>query len=145
MTLSYRVPKTQLFLHAAETVRKDDTPPVDPEIDWTRVRRTRPLDQLLPAARRWADLLPQALRPVHLMEQYPWVANRIAFAWPDPRAVHDVLDDLLIDRRGGRRGFPPCVLVELMMLRSLVDGAHSMDVPTRPDLATRPMRPVSRR
>jgi hypothetical protein len=104
---------------------KDTTLAVDP-VDWTKVRKARPLDQLLPATERWADSLPRDVRPNQLLRIYPRIANRIAFAWPDPKALQEVLDDVLIDRRGGRKGFPPFVLSELLRLREGVDGAHSL-------------------
>ena len=59
--------KTNLFavsapIHAAQNGKPD------PEIDWTMVRRARPLDQLLlPATQRWATLLPDEMRPTHLI------------------------------------------------------------------------------
>ena len=118
--------KTNLFavsapIHAAQNGKPD------PEIDWTMVRRARPLDQLLlPATQRWATLLPDEMRPTHLIAAYLRIANRLAFAWQDPKAVHDVLDDALIDLRGGRQGFPPIVQAELLRIRALTTGSHSL-------------------
>jgi len=43
----------------------------------------------------------------------------------DPNAVQEVLDDVLIDRRGGRRGFPPPVQQELLRLRAFNLGRRS--------------------
>jgi hypothetical protein len=58
---------------------------------------------------------------------YPRIANRIASAWRDSEAARASLDDLLIDRRGGRQGFPPFVLAELLHLRTLLyRGADSV-------------------
>lgn len=37
----------------------------------------------------------------------------------------DALDDLLVDRRGERQGFPAPVLRELMRLRDLLQGEHT--------------------
>jgi hypothetical protein len=54
---------------------------------------------------------------VRLCELYPRVANRIAFGWVDPKTSEQLLDDLLNDRRGSRRGFAPPVLRELQRLR----------------------------
>jgi hypothetical protein len=46
---------------------------------------------------------------------YPRVAERIRGLWGTPQC--DVyLDELLIDRRGGRQGFPPDVVSALLML-----------------------------
>ena len=54
---------------------------------------------------------------MRLCELYPRVANRIAFAWVDAKTSDQLLDDLLADRRGGRRGFAPTVMRELKRLR----------------------------
>jgi hypothetical protein len=55
--------------------------------------------------------------PVALLQQFPRIANGLARMWGDKAALRQYLDELLIDRRGGRRGFPPEVHHELMMLR----------------------------
>jgi hypothetical protein len=65
----------------------------------------------------WADGLPPELRPVELMRRYPRVANRLALCWADRILRHNALEDLLIDRRGGRQGFPARVREELVRLR----------------------------
>ena len=90
------------------------------------VRKAHPLNQILPATRRWFDSLPANCRPIEMMKTYPRIANRIAFAWRDRQKAQEVMDDLLIDRRGGRKGFPPFVMIELMRLRSILDGARSL-------------------
>jgi hypothetical protein len=68
------------------------------------------------------------MQPTHLIAEYPRIANRLAFAWQDPKAVRDVLDDVLVDRRGDRQGFPPMVRAELLRIRALTDGAHSLTI-----------------
>ncbi len=93
-------------------------------VDYRAQRKTRPLDELLPATLRWADSLSDSAKPYQLMKTYPRVANRVANAWRDGRAL-SVLDELLVDRRGGRRGFPAFVLAELLALRELLDHGHS--------------------
>jgi hypothetical protein len=45
------------------------------------------------------------------------VANRLAWCWHDVALSDSALADLLEDRRGGRTGFPPCVVRELQRLR----------------------------
>ena len=80
-----------------------------------------PMDAQAPAlssvADAWAMALPPALRPVQLCSRYPRVANRLALCWPDLGLTMKLFDDLFIDRRGGRRGFPPDVKAELTKLR----------------------------
>ena len=51
--------------------------------------------------------------------RFPHVLNRVADAWGDPAAVTEVMADLMVDRRGGRRGFPPDALEELHALREV--------------------------
>lgn len=126
MLLQYRTPKTNLF---ADTARRDSKQgifaPSSPT-DWTAARKARPLNDLLPTTRRWAESLPELDRPTTVMRMYPRIANRIAAAWRDPNVAHAVLDDLLIDRRVSRRGFPPFVLAELLRIREILDGSHSL-------------------
>lgn len=69
--------------------------------------------------RRWVESLPDASKPWQLMFAYPRLANRIAGAWPDEGEALTVLNDLILDRRGNRRGFSPFVLTELLSLHAL--------------------------
>jgi len=91
-------------------------------IDWTYARKALPPNELLAITRRWADSLPPLGRPDALMRMYPRLANSIATAWSDPIAAQAVLEDLLVDRRGGRNGFPMLVRADLMQLRSILYG-----------------------
>ena len=70
-------------------------------------------------ATAWNDNLPQQHRPHHLLSEYPRVANRIALRWDDPTLADRIFDELLTDRRGGRRGFPVAVAGELLQLHVL--------------------------
>lgn len=65
----------------------------------------------------WLERLPLPLRPVNLCSRYPRVANRLALCWSDAVLCGRLFDDLLVDRRGNRKGFPPPVAEELMRLR----------------------------
>jgi hypothetical protein len=78
----------------------------------------RPQDLTLSkVARAWADGLPPPMRPEAVCSQYPRIANRIALCWGDPALTAQLFDQLLVDRRGSRRGFPPAVRSELLALR----------------------------
>ncbi len=97
-------------------------PDVDDDAEqarWARVRRPeRGCDQALTGtARHWLRRLPVRRRPTRLCTLFPRVANRIAWCWHDHALSAQVLEDLLVDRRGGRRGFPPAVVRELQRLR----------------------------
>jgi hypothetical protein len=97
----------------------------DPETQrWAPHRRTpRACDGALNGtARLWLRRLPARRRPLRLCENFPRVANRIAWCWHDVALSEQVIDDLLTDRRGGRSGFPPAVVRELQRLREF--NAH---------------------
>jgi hypothetical protein len=71
--------------------------------------------------RHWLRRLPARRRPLRLCEEFPRVANRVAWCWSDAALAARTLEDLLQDRRGGRRGFPPPVVRELNRLREYND------------------------
>lgn len=54
--------------------------------------------------------------PSHLEEKFDRILTRIEFLWDTPE-IHDYFSDLLIDKRGGRQGFPPQVLADIIRLR----------------------------
>ena len=66
------------------------------------------------------------LYPQGLEQRFPHVVKRIADAWESPPRTLAIFDDLLIDNRGNRQGFPPEVAAELLNLSSkyhdLTDG-----------------------
>ncbi|MEI7465761.1 MAG: hypothetical protein WCJ87_10455 [Burkholderiales bacterium] len=72
-----------------------------------------------PLAETWRDSLPQRYRPNQLCVLFPRVANRLALCFNDPVLMSRLLDDLLVDRRRNRAGFPPEVSQELIRLRLL--------------------------
>jgi len=61
--------------------------------------------------------LPEAVRPRQLALRYARLANRICEAWKEPHKCEKLLDELMMDRRGGRKGFPLQVANELATLR----------------------------
>ena len=86
---------------------------------WRGVRRAaRECDRAVTGTtRRWLRDLPPRRRPLRLCETHPRVANRIAWCWSDVVLSEAVLEDLLVDRRGGRLGFSPTIVRELQRLR----------------------------
>lgn len=100
--------------------------------DPTILRRRQPYNELLPATIRWEESLPAELRPLALLKIFPRIANILARAWRDPAEFQISLSDLLVDRRGNRRGFPVEVLQELLTLRDYCQGRYSqLPVPER--------------
>ena len=101
--------------------------------DFRGLRHRQPLDDALPVTIRWVARLPAEVRPVALLRQFPRIANVVARAWNDPAEIQAVLDDLLVDRRGGRQGFPLEVTEELLVLRDYYQGRYPNGLSTGPD------------
>ena len=92
--------------------------------DYTTVRKAVPVNEPLPATMKWMARLPAGVRPYTLLRQFPRVANALAIASRDDGALNDCLYDLLVDRRGHRKGFPPEVTSELLVLRKYLADRH---------------------
>jgi hypothetical protein len=92
-------------------------PPTSP-FEWMRRRRVLSESErrISRAATQWMLALPADVRPVELLRRFARIANHLAANWHDPDATRRCLDDLLLDRRGGRQGFPPAVAAELIRL-----------------------------
>jgi len=86
--------------------------------EWeARRRKPLPSDRALTGeAMDWVVSLPTHLRPHSTCEQFPRVVNAVASSWPDHSFSLQVLDHMINDYRGGRRGFPPGVQLELAAL-----------------------------
>jgi hypothetical protein len=52
-----------------------------------------------------------------LSDRFPSVLNRIADVWASPVRAERRFDDLLLDSRGTRQGFPQAVINEIASLR----------------------------
>jgi len=87
--------------------------------DWAVRRRALSESErrLSRAATQWLLALPRESRPLELMRRYPRIANRLCERWDDAPASLQLLDELVLDRRGGRMGFPRLVVIELQALR----------------------------
>lgn len=72
---------------------------------------------LLPLTEEWMATLPRWARPKALAERHRRLTNRLALCWRDPALAERVLDELIVDRRGGRQGFSVEVAAELLALR----------------------------
>lgn len=81
-------------------------------------RSVEPRDRLLtPQAQDWLDSLPREVRPLDLPRAHPRIANQLAELWSNAAASLATMDDLIVDRRGGRRGFASRVAFEIVALR----------------------------
>lgn len=65
----------------------------------------------------WLAQLPGNMRPASLARQYPRIANKIAELWKLPLYCERYFDELMIDRRGNRLGFPPKIAAEIATLK----------------------------
>jgi len=92
--------------------------------DWSDKRKAAPPEALFPATEVWMSLLPFDLRPETTAATFPRIANALAALWSRPDALTAYLGELLVDRRGGRRGFPIKVLRELHALRAHYASLH---------------------
>lgn len=54
--------------------------------------------------------------PSSLEREFERILIKIEDLWDTPK-IHDYFSDLLIDKRGGRKGFPPDVLADIIRLR----------------------------
>lgn len=102
-------------------------PPVahdNAESQWIPVRKAKPANVLLPGTRKWLEMLSADVQPQALANKFPRLANRIAADWGFPEACRAFTYDLLVDRRGGRLGFPKDVLQDILALRALYSELH---------------------
>jgi len=64
----------------------------------------------------WMQQLPPRVVPLELARQFARITNRLARVWDTPAQCREYLENLLLDRRGKRRGFPPEAIDELRTL-----------------------------
>jgi len=93
----------------------------DSEAAWAKRRMSEPANGLLKPTFAWAATLPVEIQPRALLYMFPRIANLIAAMWQDTNSSRRYMDDLLVDRRGNRQGFPVDVLRELFALRAYYD------------------------
>lgn len=99
-------------------------PPVKKAQGWQRGPQRIEDKQLLPQTAQWLQSLPEQARPTKCAEHYPRIANRLCKLWPSPLFLKDYLQDLVLDKRGGRQGFPHGITHELEALRRHYELLH---------------------
>ncbi len=105
-----------------------------------------PYDQnLLPATLAWLRALPEAACPRELAAWAPRIPNRIARYWDSPQMMESIFDDLLADRRGGRKGFPAKVAAELRALHAHYRSLNASALKPPVDAEKRQPAPASDR
>ena len=70
------------------------------------------------AALRLLVTLDTRIQLTALPAHFPRVLNRVADVWNRPTEADRVFDELLLDGRGGRQGFPSLVIEELTRIRA---------------------------
>ena len=73
--------------------------------------------RLTAAAEGWLENLPDNVKPKVIQEQYPRIVNRLASMWKHPDEFVEYLDELLVDKRGDRDGFPMTIALELATIK----------------------------
>jgi hypothetical protein len=94
------------------------------DVDWATRRAKVPANGLLRPTVQWASTLRRDVVPHALLSKFPRIANLLAVLWKDPGSLRGYLDDLLVDKRGNRQGFPLDILRELFALRAYYDELH---------------------
>jgi hypothetical protein len=91
----------------------------DPGADWHSVRRLLDAGESVLHERtfKWLATLPADVRPMATGRRYPRIVNRSGDLWAHCEYTRLYFQSLLIDRRKGRKGFPPEVRKELEALQ----------------------------
>jgi len=76
------------------------------------------------SAAAWMAELPEHLVPRELAHRYPRIVNRLSRFWDSPRMLDTYFQELLIDQRGRRKGFPTKILIELRALAAHHRALH---------------------
>jgi hypothetical protein len=118
-------------------VEKPEATTTSEDSEQAKRRRGEPMNAPLPRTFPWIAKLPRDVQPVELLRAYPRIANVIASIWGEPAAMTGYLDELLHDRRGNRKGFPPAVMAELLALRTHYRGLHPEPSISRGDIDRR--------
>jgi hypothetical protein len=115
-----------VFATASQRIAKvpDSAALAREEAEQAKRRKGEPTNTPLPRTLQWAARLPDDVRPNELLRTYGRIANMIASVWGEPDATYAYFDDLLHDRRGHRKGFPPDVMAELLALNTYYAGLH---------------------
>ena len=116
-----RVPLNDL---APATQTRDAGAQAQNDVDWTTQRSKEQAKGLLRPTANWASALPREVVPPALLSKFPRICNLLAVLWQDPGSLRRYLDDLLVDKRGNRKGFPIEILRELFALRAYYDELH---------------------
>jgi hypothetical protein len=82
-----------------------------------KAKRGAPRAELDQRSKQILAAIPADIRPNHIISTFPHIMKLISKSWHEPKEFVKTLDELLIDDRGNRVGFPFAVIVELTDLR----------------------------
>ena len=86
--------------------------------------------QLSPDVQRILAALPPGIDLGRSCSQYPQAVEKLLKHWRNPIEFRSVIESMVIDRRGGRQGFPFDIVTELGALREYYDQYVSPIRPT---------------
>lgn len=112
-----RPPVTSVYQHSLVVASIEEGQQAK-AFDQTNARPAGTRETILSAsATRLLASLPSKVKLTATVEQYPHVLNRIADLWTRPHDLERAFNDLLMDDRVDRQGFPFDVVLELTGLR----------------------------
>ena len=94
---------------------------------WARRSPSIEDEQLTSATVHWLDALPHGVRPVHLPDDFPRIANALCRLWPTTPALDLYFEEKEFSLREDRRGFPALIKEELLALH--VHSLHTRPLP----------------
>jgi hypothetical protein len=97
--------------------------------DWSNTRSPQMESlsaDLTEQAWQWLDALPPEIQPGGLVQQFPRIANRLAELWSKPVQCHRYMEEMMLDNRGNRKGFPLGVTLELAKLKAFYQESRGM-------------------
>lgn len=95
-----------------------------PARDWTGHRKASPAAVPLKTTTAWMQNLPPQVQPHAIYNRMPRIANVLAALWARPDATKAFLGSLLVDRRGGRKGFAEDIRNDVNKLQAYYVTLH---------------------
>lgn len=95
----------------------------DPDNRAAQRRSQQPGNSLNSETQEWLETLPLSVRPQTLAKDFGRIVNALRTTWHRPEVCLEYFEDLLIDRRGDRRGFPAEVAMEIAALKDYYQTA----------------------
>jgi len=94
---------------------------------WAR-RSPRPEDeQVMGPTMHWLESLPKGVRPLHLPQDFPRIANDLCRLWAETPVLDLYFEEKEFSLRENRAGFPPIIKEELLAMH--VHSLHTRAVP----------------